>query len=509
MEPGLRPSIAAFGVNDAGTDCATMHPDISASVQTRRHANLRVTLHPMRPLIILLLTVCTVLGASAAETPNIVIILADDLGYGDLGCYGHPTIRTPNLDRMAAEGMRFTDFYSAAEVCTPSRAALLTGRYAIRSGMCNDQYRVLRRISQGGLPADEITLAQTLKAKGYSTAQIGKWHLGVWSNDPAHHPRKHGFDFSFGLPHSNDMNPTLAAPKGATARLDQNPEWWNAPLYRNEELVEQPADQTTLTRRYTEEAVKFIREHKSGPFFVYFAHTFPHVPLFASKKFSGQSPRGLYGDVAEELDWSVGQLLDTLRGEGLDKNTLVFFTSDNGPWLIMGRAGGSAGLLREGKGSTWEGGMREPGIAWWPGRVPAGSVCHEVACTMDLFTTSARLAGAAVPGDRDIDGLDIRPLLFGNGTVERGAYMFYRGTQLYAARLGRWKAHFLTQPGYGAPNPKPHDPPLLFDLQADPGESFNVAADHAAVIEQIKAAVGKHKTTVKPVKNQLVETVAK
>lgn len=447
------------------------------------------------------------LAAGEPARPNIVIILADDLGYGDLGCYGHPSIRTPNLDRMAAEGMRFTDFYSAAEVCTPSRAALLTGRYPIRSGMCHDQFRVLRRLSTGGLPDSEITLAQALKPLGYATGAIGKWHLGVWSNDPAHHPRKHGFDFYLGLPHSNDMNPTPKAPKGAPARLDQDPEWWAAPLYRNEELIEQPADQTKLTRRYTQEAVKFIHEHKDGPFFLYLAHTFPHVPLFASETFSGKSARGLYGDVVEEIDWSVGQVLDALQKEKLAENTLVFFTSDNGPWLIQGRAGGSAGMLRDGKGSTWEGGMREPGIAWWPGKIKGGQVCHSLACTMDLFTTSVKLAGGDVPNDRVIDGVDIRPLLFGTGDVTRDAYFFYRGTRLFAARKGEFKAHFQTQGGY-AQDLKQHTPPLLFNLGNDPGESFNVAADHADVLAEISKAVERHKATVTPVKNQLEEALA-
>ncbi len=297
----------------------------------------------MRPaLVVLFFAGATALQAAdrPEAKPNIVIILADDLGWGDLGCYGHPSIRTPNLDRMGAEGMRFTDFYSAAEVCTPSRAALLTGRYPIRSGMCHDRYRVLRRDSAGGLPATEITIAQAVKTRGYATACIGKWHLGNYANVAAHHPRRHGFDFYFGLPHSNDMNPTPAAPPGATSRLDQDPEWWAAPLYHNEDLIERPADQTTLTRRYTEQAVQFIHEHKAGPFFLYLAHTFPHVPLFASGKFKGQSRRGLYGDVVEEIDWSVGQVLDALRREGLDRKTLVFFTSDNGPWLTQGEAGG-------------------------------------------------------------------------------------------------------------------------------------------------------------------------
>jgi arylsulfatase A-like enzyme len=320
---------------------------------------------------------------------------------------------------------------------------------------------------------------------------------------------QHGFDHYFGLPHSNDMNPSGKGPKGAGARLDQDSGWWNAPLFRDRELVEQPADQTALTKRYTEEAVKFIKQGKDRPFFLYLPHTFPHTPLFASKEFDGTSRRGLYGDVVEELDASVGRVLETLRSQQLAEKTLVFFTSDNGPWLIQGLAGGSAGLLRDGKGSTWEGGMREPAIAWWPGTIKPGQVCREVACTMDLFATGAKLAGASVPGDRAIDGRDITPLLTGSGTVDRGVYCFYRGTQLYAARLGKYKAHFITQPAYGPEPAAPHDPPLLFDLENDPGENFNVAAEHAAVIAQIKAAVEQHRATVKEVPNQLEAVVAK
>ena len=462
----------------------------------------------VRPLISILLAVLASF-ASAADKPNFVIILVDDLGYGDLGCYGHPSIRTPNLDRMAAEGMRFTDFYVAAEVCTPSRAALLTGRYPVRSGMAHNQFRVLRRESTGHLPDDELTIPELLKTKGYATCAVGKWHLGNWMNNPAGHPHKHGFDSYFGLPHSNDMNRNPGGPKGEDNSTNPDQKWWNAPLFDEESLVEQPADQTALTRRYTEQAVKFIREKKDKPFFLYFPHSFPHTPLFASDKFRDKSPRGRYGDVVEELDWSVGQILETLRSEGLDKNTFVFFTSDNGPWLIRGLAGGSAGLLRDGKGSTWEGGMRVPGIAWWPGRIPAGKVCHELATTMDLMPAIAKFAGVEVPKDRDLDGVDIAPLLTGTGPVKREVFCYYRGTELFAARLGKYKAHFLTQTGYGQPTPDPHDPPLLFDLDADPGESFECGADHADVIAEIKAAVEKHKATVKPVASQLLETVAK
>jgi len=442
--------------------------------------------------------------AAEATRPNIVIIFADDLGYGDLGCYGHPTIRTPNLDRMAAEGMRFTEFYSAAEVCTPSRAALLTGRYPIRSGMCHDQFRVLRPRSLGQLPDNEITLAEALKAKGYATGCIGKWHLGVPQFNPGGHPRKHGFDFYFGLPHSNDMDPTPVAPKGAGKLAEQRAEWWNAPLYRDDQIIERPADQTTLTRRYTDEAVKFIQRNKTKPFFLYFPHTFPHTPLFASKDFAGKSPRGIYGDVVEELDASVGKVLDTLRAEKLAENTLVFFTSDNGPWLIMNQQGGSAGLLREGKGSTWEGGMRVPGIAWWPGKIKP-TVQRTLACTMDLFTTSLKLAGADVPGDRPIDGFDIRPLLFGTGPVSREAYFYYRGTRLMAARSGDFKAHYMTQAAYGQPKHEEHTPPLLFNLRVDPSETHNVATNHSAVLGQIAQVVEKHKAALQPAPSQLVE----
>lgn len=461
----------------------------------------------MRLLFVLFSLTVLLSGSStrgAEEKPNIVLIFADDLGYGDLGCYGHPTIRTPELDRMAREGMRFTEFYSAAEVCTPSRAALLTGRYPVRSGMCHEQFRVLRARSLGHLPDEEITIAEALKGKGYTTGCIGKWHLGVWEFNPAGHPRKHGFDHYFGLPHSNDMNPSAVSPKAAGKLAEQKAEWWDAPLYRNESLVERPADQTTLTKRYTDEAVQFIREHKESPFFLYLPHTFPHTPLFASEKFQS-SPRGLYGNVVEELDWSVGQVLECLRREGLSEKTLVFFTSDNGPWLIQGQQGGSAGLLRDGKGSTWEGGMRVPGIAWWPSKIKPGSVTREMACTMDLFVTSLSLAGVSIPKDRPIDGVDIRPQLLKGESVPHQAYFYYRGTKLMAVRLGDFKAHYFTQAAYGQPKPESHEPPLLFDLKKDPGESFNIAAEHPEILAAIAEAVTKHEAELVRAPSQLVE----
>jgi arylsulfatase A len=267
--------------------------------------------------------------------------------------------------------------------------------------------------------------------------------------------------------------------------------------------VQRPADQPTLTRRYTDEAVKFIREHREKPFFLYLAHTMPHVPLFASKDFQGKSRRGLFGDVVEELDHHVGRVLQTLRDEKLAERTLVFFTSDNGPWLIMDQHGGSAGLLREGKGSTWEGGMRVPGIAWWPGRIKAGRVTTDLACTMDLFTTAVRLAGGKVPDDRPVDGLDLTPLLEDKGPSPRQTMYFYRDTELYAVRKGPFKAHLVTRPAYGPEQPVRHERPLLFHLEHDPSERFNVAARHPEVVEDLLKEVKAHSAGMKPGTNQL------
>jgi arylsulfatase A-like enzyme len=411
--------------------------------------------------------------------PNIVVIFADDLGYGDLGCFGHPTIRTPNLDRMAAEGMKFSQFYSASSVCTPSRAALLTGRLPIRNGMCSDRIRVLFPNSIGGLPETEVTIASALKTAGYATCCIGKWHLG---HLPPFLPTRRGFDYYFGIPYSNDMRPT--------------------PLMRNGDTIEEPTDQTTITRRYTEEAVRFIQKNKSNPFFLYFPHTFPHIPLFASGAFKDKSLRGLYGDVVEELDWSVGKILDALRQNKLAKNTLVFFTSDNGPWLIMKLNGGSAGLLRGGKGSTWEGGMREPCIAWWPGKIKPNTTNASLACTMDIFNTCLELADIPTPKDRVIDGVSILPTLLGTGPSPRNVMFFYRGTRIMAVRKGPWKAHFITQAGYGE-KPKKHNPPLLFHLEKDPSEKFNVAAENPQVLADIQRIVELHKRNLKPPQSQL------
>ena len=439
--------------------------------------------------------------AAKAESPNIVVIFCDDLGYGDLSCFGHPTIRTPNLDQMAAEGVRLTQFYSASPVCTPSRAALMTGRLPIRSGMCSDKRRVLFPNSGGGIPASEVTLAEGLKKQGYATACVGKWHLG---HLPQFLPTSNGFDSYFGIPYSNDMDRVNDAPRGRESFWDPKVEYWNVPLMRDLEILERPADQTTITRRYAEEAVSFIKKNKDEKFFLYLPHSLPHVPLFRSKEFEGKSLRGLYGDVIEEIDWSVGEVLQTLRDLKLDDNTIVWFTSDNGPWLTFNDHGGTAGLLREGKGTTWDGGMREPSICWWPGTIPAGQVSAELGTTMDIYSTSLALAGAKLEKERIVDGYDLTESLKDKAKSPREIVYYYRGTQLMALRKGPWKAHFATQESYTGNNKRiEHDPPVLYNLEVDPSEKWDVAEQHPEVIAEIKAAADAHKETVVVVPSQL------
>ncbi|NMC19392.1 MAG: sulfatase [Thermogutta sp.] len=447
-------------------------------------------------------------GTSAPRRlPNLIIIFADDMGYGDIAGWGHPTIHTPHLDRMAVEGQKWTSFYVAASVCTPSRAGLMTGRLPIRSGMCSDTRRVLFPDSAGGLPADEITIAEILSERGYATACVGKWHLG---HLPQYLPTRQGFDQYFGLPYSNDMDRVASAPPGRQAFLAPQISFWNVPLMKNEEIIERPADQTTLTQRYTEEGVRFIQANRDKPFFLYLAHNMPHVPLFRSPEFAGRSLRGLYGDVIEEIDRSVGQILNTLRETGLAEDTWVVFTSDNGPWLTFEELGGSAGLLRNGKGCTWEGGMRVPCVMWWPGRIPPGSVVREIGSTLDILPTAARLAGAEVPQDRIVDGFDIRPAMFGTGPSPRTHMFFYRGTQLYAVRLGPYKAHFITEEPYGAnTNRQAHEPPLLFNLDIDPGEHWNVAAAHPEVIAEIRELVAQHRAELQAGEPQLDKRISR
>jgi len=424
------------------------------------------------------------------KKPNIIIIFVDDLGYGDLGSFGHPTIKTPHLDQMADEGMRFTEFYVGASICTPSRAALLTGRLPIRTGMSGSKKsgNVLYPRSTGGLPQSEITMAEALKNSDYKTGIVGKWHLG---HLPEFLPLQHGFDYYFGIPYSNDMLP----PRYKTAP--------KLPLYENKKVIESDPDQRLLTKRYTDKVIHFIKENKDAPFFLYYANNFPHTPLHASDDFKGGSKRGLYGDVVEEIDWSVGEILETLKEVKLEENTLVIFTSDNGPWLKRKKNGGSAGLLYEGKGSAYEGGFRVPAIAWWPKTIPTNQTSRSIVTAMDLYPTILKLADSDIPEDRVLDGEDIYPLLIGEKQSAGAIVYYYIRDEIYAIRKGDWKAHFITRPSYSKEAPVVHNPPLLFNINHDPSEKYEVGKGHETVIKELQDLYIKHKKGIKPVFSQL------
>jgi arylsulfatase A len=454
-------------------------------------------------LTLLTLAICITTSTDASETSvdqsNVVIIFCDDLGYGDLGCFGHPTISTPNLDRMATEGQRWTNFYVAASVCTPSRSGLVTGRLPVRTGMCDDQRRVLFPDSSGGLQDSELTIAEVMKSAGYATACVGKWHLG---HLPQYLPTAHGFDSYFGIPYSNDMDRLATAPKGRESFNIYDTTNFNVPLMRDLEIVERPADQETITTRYTDAAIDFIEANQNGPFFLYLAHNLPHVPLFVAPENLGASRRGLYGDVIEEIDQGVGRILDTLRESGLDEKTLVVFTSDNGPWLTFFQQGGSAGLLREGKGCTFEGGMREPTIFWQPGSIEPG-VVMDMGATLDLLPTCAAIAGAELPDDLILDGYDISGTLYEGEPSPRDVVYYYRGTKIFAIRKGAYKAHFMTQGAYGGEPYTEHETPLLYNLEHDPSEKYDIAADHPDVVADLTQCADDFRASFTPAESQL------
>jgi arylsulfatase A len=383
------------------------------------------------------------------KLPNIIYIFADDLGYGDLSCFGAADIKTSNIDRIADEGIRFTEFYSASPVCSPSRAALLTGRLPQRMGI-ND---VFFPESFTGMPQSEITIAEILKEKSYATGIVGKWHLG---HQYKYLPLQQGFDSYFGIPYSNDMESVV--------------------YMRDNDVEEFEVDQKYITRRYTEEALKFIDQNKDNPFFLYVAHNMPHVPIYASEDFIGTSERGLYGDVVQELDWSVGQILERLEQLDLLENTLVIFSSDNGPWLVMEDLGGSAGILREGKQYTFEGGMRVPTVAMWKNKIPAGIIYSNTASQMDWLPTFAKITGISLPENLELDGRDISKVLFKSGKREDSTYMYFDGADLQCYRKGNLK---IKKPYEGYEGSewkkavKAHDT-LLIDLKEDPGEKNNL-----------------------------------
>ena len=410
----------------------------------------------------------SVASSAYAQKPtvplNVVVILCDDLGYGDLGCYGSP-IATPNIDSLARDGMRFTHFYSGNPVCSPSRAALLTGRYCVRAGVP----RVFFPYDKEGLPTSEITMANVLKDSGYATQIVGKWHLGHLA---PYLPTFRGFDHYFGIPYSNDMSPR-----------------W---LMDDTRVLEENVGLEDLTPRYTERAVKFIESAKGKPFFLYMPHTYPHIPLAASKRFAGKSAQGIYGDVVQELDWSVGEILAALKRTGAEKNTLVVFTSDNGPWYQ-----GSPGRLRGRKGMTWEGGQRVPMLARLPGRIAKGKVSDNPCGIWDLMPTVCSLAGIAPPQVL-LDGKDLTPVLTGNvRTIEREPMLIFEGLDLNCARLGRWKLHvarrnhviYSPAPPVGTLNLAIR--PELYDVTADVDESYDVAAEHPDVVEDITRRVSR------------------
>jgi len=452
-------------------------------------------------LISLFLITVSCNNLNTESRPNFILIFLDDLGYGDLGSYGHPTIKTPNLDKLAYEGQKWTQFYSASSVCSPSRAALLTGRLPIRNGMIGYKTRVFFPDSQYGIPDSEITIAEKLKENGYKNAIIGKWHLG---HKKEYLPLQHGFDYYYGIPYSNDMDKI----NGITCC--PGPRYWqqyekkrpdssnyNVPLIENNNIIERPTDQTTITKRYSDKAVEFIRDNKKNNFFLYLAHNLPHTPLYSSDEFTGKSKRGLYGDVVEEIDYGIGRIIDELERNNIDKNTIVIFTSDNGPWLPFESQSGSAGLLREGKGSTWEGGHRVPGIFWGGDIKP--SVIDDLGSTMDIFPTILEMSNSAQVDDRIIDGLSIKNTLLNLEPSKREKVIFYREREVYALRYRQFKAHFITKGAYNYPSRDIKTymkNPLLYNLDIDPSEKYNIADENPEILKKIYEVLESHENNL-------------
>jgi arylsulfatase A len=422
----------------------------------------------------ILVAVTTVL-AETENPPNIILIMADDMGYGDLGCYGNKVIATPNIDTLADEGMRCTDFYAAAAWCMPSRKGLMTGIHPHRGGLSNSKAL-----------AERVTIAEMLKSHGYATALLGKWHLGGGEGNS---PMDQGFDYHYGTPGSNDA----PAPKGRKQTYDTfktaKEEEWPIPLMRNGEVIEKPAKQSLFTQRYTNEAVRFIKKNKENPFFIYLAHNMPHVPLFASEKFKGKSKGGIFGDVIEELDWSVGEIVKTLKEQGLSDSTLVVFTSDNGPWTMFKEFGGTAGPLRGEKSTTWEGGPRVPCIFYWPGRIKP-SVSSAFMVNIDIYKTIASVTGSKIQPGEAVDGLDMSEVLFDNQKSPRKDYLFIHEIPL-SYRSGDYKIHFGTRERTRNPDTGKGEPavildkPLLFNIKKDIGEKNDMASENPEILQRL------------------------
>ena len=437
------------------------------------------------------------LGFQNESKPNFIIIFVDDMGYGDIGVFGNPTISTPNLDNMAFEGQKWTQFYSAAPVCTPSRAALLTGRYPIRNGMTSSKNRVLFPDSTGGLPKSEFTIAEKLKEKKYKTAIVGKWHLG---HQKKYLPNNHGFDYYYGIPYSNDMDKINNNNYWSEyERKELNSKSYNVPLIENYDIIERPVDQTTITKRFTEKTLDLINDFKDDNFFIYLSHNLPHIPLYASKDFLGKSKAGIYGDVIEEIDHGVGLILNELKKLNIDKKTVVVFTSDNGPWLVYKTHSGSAGHLRNGKGTTWEGGVRVPTIFWGNNIKPG--VISDLGSTLDIYTTFLSLSDIKPQKKMIIDGYDLTKTLFEHVKSPRNEMFYYNGGELFAVRLNDFKLHFKTSDWFK--QPKIHDPPLLYNLNIDPSERLNIADKNPKKIKEILELVEKHNSNMVKGKDQM------
>ncbi len=409
---------------------------------------------------------------ASLPTPNIIIIYCDDMGYGDLGFTGHPDIRTPHLDRMALDGIRFTNYYSASPASTASRYSLMTGKYPQRSG-----FRwVLNPDSERGIHPEEYTLAEALKEQGYKTAIYGKWHLG--STKKAYLPLQNGFDEYVGLPYSNDMIP---------------PKYPDIALMCGNDTLEMNPDQSELTALYTQKTIEFIQKNKQEKFFIYVPFAMPHTPLFPGKNFIGTSKRGIYGDVVQEIDWAVGRILNTLERLKLDEETIVWFMSDNGPWLIQKEHGGSAGIFRDGKGSTWEGGVRVPCIAYWKGTINPGRVNEEIVNAMDIYATSIYLSGDALPANNQMDGYNIAGYLFNDSDItekDKDIPHFYYGVnnELMAVRQGNWKLHVKTYSQLGLDYFKGKIP-LLFDVYVDPSEKYDLADKYPQIVSKLRTLI--------------------
>ncbi|BDD12775.1 arylsulfatase (plasmid) [Fulvitalea axinellae] len=444
---------------------------------------------------------CSLLFASCSkdndrkDSPNIIIINADDMGYGDLGAYGHPSVATPHIDRMANEGLKFNSFYTASAVCSPSRGGLMTGRLPVKTGLYGDRRVVLFPQSVKGMPKEEQTIAELLNEQGYSTALVGKWHLGHLKE---YMPNQHGFDYFYGLPYSNDM---------CTGWGRKKPKGYpDLPFYENEKLLEVEPAQDVLTKRYTEKSLEFIRSNSEKPFFLYLAYAMPHVPITASADFAGRSLNGEYGDTIEEIDWSVGQILNELRKSGLDKNTLVFFTSDNGPAVYWNLQGGFSGHLRNGKGTTWEGGMRVPGIAWMPGTVKPG-VFRGIASQMDLIATAADMTASKDKVRNPLDGRSLLPAFNAEVDQIHKNFFYYQGSELSAVRKGPWKMYLTTYGDRFGKYPKKNheESPMLFNVDVDPTERFDMAEKHPEIVEDLKGLAEKQKKET-VVKKSLFDT---